>query len=127
MLSGRGMKRKNLDKLARGLGWFSIGLGMTEFLFGRKLATSLGLGHRTGLVRFFGLREIATGLGILSRERGKQPWIWARVAGDILDLGVLATALRSDNPVRKNAAFATTNVAAVTALDVLCGVQMAAR
>jgi hypothetical protein len=118
------MKRKTLDKLARGLGWFSVGLGMTELLFGRRLATSLGLGHRVSLVRVFGLREIATGLGILSRDRGKAPWIWARVAGDALDLAVLATALRRENPERGKAVFATTNVAAVTALDVLCGVQM---
>ena len=118
------MKRKTVDKLARGLGWFSIGLGMTELLFGRKLASSLGLGHRVGLVRFFGLREIATGLGILSRDRGKAPWIWARVAGDVLDLGVLATALRPQNPERGKAVFATTNVAAVTALDVVCGMQL---
>lgn len=121
------MKRNTLDKLARGLGWFSIGLGVTELFFGRRLASSLGLGRRTGLVRFFGLREIATGIGILSQDKGdRMPWIWARVAGDVLDLGVLAMGLRSNNPERKNAVIATTNVAAVTALDVLCGAQLAA-
>jgi hypothetical protein len=111
-------------KLARGLGWFSIGLGMTELMFGKYLGRALGLEHRSGLLRIFGLREIATGIGILTQEK-KSPWIWARVAGDALDLGVLgAAALSRMNQKRGAAAVAVGNVAAVTALDVVTGVRL---
>lgn len=114
----------NIRKLARGLGWFSIGLGATELLFGRPLGRALGLEHRTRLVRFFGLREIATGIGVLTQKK-KGPWIWARVAGDALDLAVLATAAFSSfNPNRGKTAVAIGNVAAVTALDVAAGVRL---
>jgi hypothetical protein len=115
----------NARKLARGLGWFSVGLGLTELFAGRSLARSLGLEHRTDLIRAFGARELATGVGILTQAR-KGPWVWARVAGDVLDLAVLASALSPRNPERGKAAFAFANVAAVSALDVVCGGQLRA-
>ncbi|HVY49085.1 MAG TPA: hypothetical protein VHB21_24515, partial [Minicystis sp.] len=75
----------------------------------------------SGLVRVFGLREIATGLGILgARRRAARRWVWARVAGDALDLGLLATSALASrvDPRLSSAAVATANVLAVTALDV---------
>src|SRR3954471_18313965 len=68
--------------LARFLGWFSIGLGMAELLAPREMAR-LGGVRQEGLLQAYGLREIATGIGILSSP---QPagWLWARVAGDAL-------------------------------------------
>ncbi len=108
---------------ARGLGWFSIGLGLCEVLAGRRLARALGLEDRVTLVRLYGLREIATGIAILaSGERAL--WLWARVAGDALDLMTLAAALKRDNPKRRNAVIAAGNVAAVTAFDVLTARQL---
>src|SRR5581483_6156024 len=103
---------------ARGLGWFSIGLGLCEVFAGRKLARALGLEDRATLIRLYGLREIATGIAIFaSGERAL--WLWARVAGDALDLVTLAAALNRTNPKRRNAVIAAGNVAAVTAFDVL--------
>jgi hypothetical protein len=110
-------------KLASGLGWFSIGLGLFELFGAERLGRMLGLPHRTRLLRLFGLREIATGIGIFASEE-RASWLWGRVAGDAIDLLVLATALRSDNPKRRNAAFAVGNVAAVTALDVMAARQL---
>ncbi len=117
------MKKSNV---ARGLGWFSIGLGLTEIIAGRKLAKSLGLEHRTTLIRLFGLREIVSGVLVLT-GRHTAPWLWLRVAGDALDLGVLATALAPSNPKRGAATFATASVLGVTALDVASGAAHAAR
>lgn len=119
---------KNAWKLARGLGWFSIGLGLTELLAGRRLARALGMEPRSGLLRFYGLREIAAGVGILANARRapEARWVWARVAGDVLDLATLLPTLRRSNPQRGAAAFATANVAAVTALDVICAQQLSA-
>lgn len=110
-------------KLGRALGWFSIGLGLSELLFGRRLGRVLGLEHRSGLLRLYGLRELAAGLGIFASVR-KRPWLWGRVAGDALDLALLAGAAKSGNPRRTAARVALGNVAAVTALDVLCARQL---
>ncbi len=113
------------ETLARFLGWFSIGLGAVEVLAPERLGRWLGTENRT-LIQGYGMREIATGVGILSSRRPAE-WIWARVAGDALDLATLATALGSDNPRRGNVGLALGAVAGVTVLDVLCGVQLSRR
>lgn len=105
-----------IQKLARALGWFSVGLGAMELLGGGRVARALGL-RRVGLVRLFGARELASGLGIFASS-GSSSSLWTRVAGDAIDLAVLARALSPANPKRRAAAVALGNVGAVTALDV---------
>lgn len=104
---------------ANGLGWFSIGLGITEIVFARKLSRSLGI-RSAALVRAFGVRELIAGIGVLSSGR-KGPWIWGRIAGDMLDMGVLGAALSRRNRKRDKAAIAMAAVSPVVALDVICG------
>ena len=111
--------------LANALGWFSIGLGMYEMLAPRHLARFLG-SDRTDIIQAYGLREIGTGIGILTDRRPAE-WVWGRVAGDALDLATLATGLDGDNPRRGNVAFAMAAVAGVAALDVLCATQLSKR
>ena len=112
--------------LARALGWFSIGLGAAELLAPAHVADLAGLDEdRTDLVRFYGMREIASGVGILS-QRQPTPWVWSRVAGDLLDLATLGAAMASDNPRRGRAAGAMAMVLGVTALDMLCASQLTA-
>ncbi|MDB6025783.1 MAG: cyclase/dehydrase, partial [Verrucomicrobiales bacterium] len=82
------------DKLALGLGWFSIGLGLAQILAPRKVCKSIGVQKNTGLMRTFGAREISTGFGILTRKK-TGAWLWGRVAGDALDLACLGVALTS--------------------------------
>jgi hypothetical protein len=72
-----------------------------------------------GLIAGYGVREIATGIGILA-SKDPTPWIWGRVAGDGLDLATLATALEGNNPKKGNVGIAMVAVAGVTALDVYC-------
>jgi len=115
-----------LHMLAKGLGWFSLGLGALELLAPEKLDRMLGTGDYPMTTRAFGLREIAAGLGILLSDDPK-PWLWARVAGDALDLGTLAPALSSDNPQRTMAATAFGNVALITALDIFCAAALTKR
>jgi hypothetical protein len=55
----------NEQRLARGLGWFSIGLGLTEMLAPRWLGEKIGMGGRTALLRTLGARETITGVGAL--------------------------------------------------------------
>ncbi|QSQ21707.1 hypothetical protein JY651_42210 [Pyxidicoccus parkwayensis] len=110
----------NAKKLARGLGWFSIGLGLTELIAPRALARFLGLSEeRTGLLRFFGLREIAAGVGILMSPARPTPWVWARVGGDVLDIVGLGRALKN-NPKKGSVGFTLSNVLAATAVDAVC-------
>ena len=113
------------DKLARGLGWFSIGLGLAEVLAPRGIAKIAGVrGKNTGLIRLFGLREIASGIAIFSQGRRPAAAVWSRVAGDALDLAALAVAFTSPDSSKGRVAFATANVLGVTALDVLCAQQL---
>jgi hypothetical protein len=106
-------------KLARGLGWFSIGLGAAELLAPGAINRSLGMREYNTLVRGFGLREIGAGLGILTMKR-PTPWVWARVAGDALDLTALLLALGPNNPRRGSATTAFLSVAGITLVDILC-------
>ncbi|WP_132252895.1 cyclase dehydrase [Methylobacterium segetis] len=115
----RGHPDQATDRLARGLGWFSIGLGLFEIAAARSLTRNLGLDGREDLVRAYGVREIGTGVGILTSE-DPAPWIWGRVAGDALDLATLATGLHGRNRHRDNLLLAMAAVAGVTALDVIC-------
>jgi hypothetical protein len=105
-------------KTARFLGWFSIGLGVAELVAPGALNRSLGMREHNGLVRAFGLREIAAGLGILSLKN-PTPWVWARVAGDALDIAALLLSLGPNNPRRGSAATAFFSVVGITVLDIL--------
>jgi hypothetical protein len=115
----RGHPDPQTDALARGMGVFSIALGLVEVLAPRTLTRSLGMeGHET-LVRAYGMREIAKGVGILASD-DPTPWMWGRVAGDVLDLATLGVALADDNPKRDNVMLAMAAVAGATALDLYC-------
>src|SRR3954453_12298862 len=86
------------ERLANGLGWFSVGLGLAEIAAPGKVAELIGIrdeDRTRSLLRFYGMREVAAGLGILTQS---QPtgWMWGRVAGDMLDLATLASAMNSD-------------------------------
>jgi hypothetical protein len=106
----------NTDRLARALGWFSIGLGLTELLAPRALTRWLGMdGHET-LVRAYGMREIGAGIMTLSPDKGLG--LQSRVAGDALDIATLLAGLRGDNPKRDNVAIALAMVLGVTLLDI---------
>ena len=119
-----GLPKSGAKRLARGLGWFSIGLGMTELLCPQVIAKISGVPNsRTGLIRLYGLREIASGITIFSQ---KEPagGLWSRVAGDAVDLASLGMAFNSPGAKRGRVAFATANVLAVTALDLIAAKQL---
>jgi uncharacterized membrane protein len=121
------LKYVDEEQLARGLGWFSIGLGLAELLAPRGVAKVAGLrGDNTGLIRLFGLREIASGIAIFSQGKRPAGALWSRVVGDALDLACLGAAFASPDSNKGRLAFATANVLAVSALDVLCAGQLSA-
>jgi uncharacterized membrane protein len=119
-----GLSKSSAKRLAKGLGWFSIGLGLTELLAPRAIANISGVSkERTGLIRLYGLREIAAGIGIFAQQN-PGPAVWSRVAGDALDLISLGIASTSPDANGGRITFATANVLAVTALDVICAKQL---
>ena len=110
-------------QLAQGLGWFSLGLGLAEFLAPRGVAKIAGVDPKhTGLIRMFGLREIASGVGIFMQRKPVEA-LWSRVAGDALDLACLGAAFASPSSKKGRLAFATASVLGVTVADVLCAKQ----
>ena len=112
-------------RLARALGWFSIGLGLAEVLAPHWVADVTG-SRRPALLRAYGWREITCGIGILSSA---QPagWMWARVAGDALDLATLGETLsEAEGERRRRALAATAAVAGVTMLDIVSSTQLSA-
>ena len=119
-----GMPSSSAKRLARGLGWFSVGLGLTELLCPRAIAKISGVSNtHTGLIRLYGLRELASGVAIFSQKKPTEA-VWSRVAGDAIDLASLGVAFTSPDAKRGRVAFATANVLAVTALDLICAKQL---
>ena len=113
------------ERLARGLGWFSIGLGLAELLLpGAVARLAGGRGKHTGLVRLYGLRELAAGAMIFSQGRTPAAGVWSRVAGDAMDLATLGVAYLTPSTNKAGVSFAAANVLGVTALDVICAQQL---
>lgn len=80
---------------ARGMGFVSLAIGLTEIAAPRQLERAMGIpnGQNTGMLRVLGVREIMHGIDLLSHD-DPTPGMWARVAGDVLDGAVLGLAAR---------------------------------
>jgi uncharacterized membrane protein len=122
----RGGSSERTERLARGLGWFSLGLGLTQLAAPRGVARMIGLRgddeDRKAMIAI-GMREIASGVGILMQDR-PAPGVWSRVGGDVMDLALLGRALNSHRNDRNRVAAATVAVAGITALDLLTGQRL---
>jgi len=103
------------DRVARNLGWFSIGLGVVELCAPRTVTRALGLHGMEPFVRAFGAREIASGIVSLSVD--KRAGLWSRVAGDAVDMAALMPGLNPWNPRRGNVKLAMAAVIGVTIAD----------
>lgn len=113
----------NQQGLAGGLGWFSLGLGLSQLLAPRGLAKMIGVradGRTRDTMLAIGLRELASGYGILTRRR-RAPWLWMRVGGDLMDLALLgrAASKKRRRTSLLGVGIALTAVAGVTVLDLL--------
>ena len=110
---------KPADRLGRALGWFSMGLGLTELLAPKAVTRWLGVEGNEGLVRAYGAREIAS--GVLCLSVNNDYGAYSRVAGDAIDLASLAAAYRDDNPKKANVGIAMAAVAGIAIIDALAG------
>ena len=114
----------NYRALSRGLGWFSIALGLTQVIAPRWLGRRIGVGDQTTLMRALGVREMLTGVGILSRRKPAPALLWGRVAGDVMDMALLGKAFSDRSRTRTQIAVAAGMVAAVGALDAVVAQQL---
>ena len=105
------------QSVARALAWFGVGLGVAEVLAARTVARASGLEGREGVIRAFGVREIASGVLILA-AKAPASRLWLRTAGDALDTALLTTAMTS-KATSGRALLATLAVLPVVALDAL--------
>jgi hypothetical protein len=113
------------DRLARNLGWFSIGLGALELCAPRTLTRSLGMQGMEPLLRTYGARELAS--GVLSLSADKKVGLWSRVVGDGVDIATLMPALHPFNPRRSNAKLAMVAVIGVALLDLYAANAVSSR
>lgn len=113
-----GIEDAQEQQLAGFLGWFSVGLGLAEVVAPRELARTIGVACDEGWIPLFGVREIASGFGILTQRRPAGA-LWSRVVGDVIDLAYLASAYGNPRNHRGRLAMATAAVAGVTILDIL--------
>jgi uncharacterized membrane protein len=112
--------------LAQFLGWFSIGLGLAQVAAPRQVAQMIGAtgdDNSIAAMRLVGVREFTAGVGILAMPK-PTGWIWARVAGDAMDLALLGTNLTGEPPRRNKAVMATAAVVGITALDLATSLQL---
>jgi uncharacterized membrane protein len=113
------------ERRARGLGWFSIGLGLAQIGAPRSVARLIGIrdDDETRNTMFaIGLREITSGVGILSSSR-PTGWVWSRVGGDLMDLALLRRSMNDCND-KSRVVAATAAVAGVTVVDFITGQQL---
>jgi uncharacterized membrane protein len=124
-----GVRKPDADgsSLSRGLGLFSLGLGLTELAAPEALARAIGVdpdGRTSTALRVLGMREVISGLGVLAQPRRALP-LWARVVGDAIDLGLVAWAARSRRTSGQRLVAAFAAVAGVAALDVIASRRVA--
>jgi uncharacterized membrane protein len=108
-------------QLAKALGWFSILLGLAQFLAPRQVSEFIGVEYDSdtrNMMRGLGVREITSGIGILAKEK-PVGWLQARVMGDVMDLGLLGTAMTSKSEESNRTVMAMLAVLGVTALDLV--------
>ena len=114
------------ESLADFLGVFSIGLGLAQVLAPETMSKICGIEDAEGnkpIMRALGAREISHGIAILSNQQPEKA-MWSRVAGDALDLALLGKVMANPENHRGRTLFATANVLAVTALDVMAAKQL---
>lgn len=114
------------EQLARGLGWFSLGIGIAQVVAPRTIARLCGVPVPPALMVLCGLREIACGVGLLAHDQ-PQPWIKVRLAGDTVDLVALGCGTLVPGVDRRRIAVAGAAVAGIGVLDGYCSYELARR
>lgn len=126
-LKYRSVKNVSTAKFAKGLGVFSIALGLAEVLAPAQVGELIGVSNRyRKFLPILGLREIAHGIGILYQAKPTEA-VWTRIAGDAVDLAFLGAAFTAEENNKTRLTGATIAVLGVAALDLLCAQQLSSQ
>ncbi|MDT5175541.1 MAG: hypothetical protein QOG37_2792 [Mycobacterium sp.] len=105
--------------LVKGLGAASLGLGLSEVLAPSGIAALAGVDETPrsrAVIRALGVRECGHAAALLL---GSEKLVWTRVAGDVLDIAVLAAGVASRGPGRRRR-----GIIAAAALSVIGGADL---
>ena len=105
------------QRLARNLGWFSIGLGVTELAAPGLVTRLTGIRAHPKWIRVAGVREIVYGVAILSRRK-PVGWLRSRILSDFLTFVTLGKAVASPRTNQLKVAGTVGAVAGITLLDI---------
>lgn len=108
--------------LARGMGAFSLGVGLAEVAAPRAIARLIGADARGAtpvILRALGAREIAHGIGIFARPRS----VWTRLVGDLIDVAFVGLQFRGRRRDRTRLWATVGALLGVGALDALATVR----
>ena len=126
MTHSRSQSQQFSDKLAIGLGWLGIGMGLYQLLAPHSITQALGTEGAEALVRGCGARNLVTGCGALSVN--PKPALWVRSAGDALDLaGLLILLADRNHPKRGNVKLTLAGVGACTVASLYCAQDLSRR
>lgn len=117
------MTQENGQKgwITAALGLFSVALGAAQVGAPGAVARLIGVrpnDDNEKVLRLVGARELASAVGIFAQPK-PAPWLWARVAGDAMDLALLGLALNARRTKRQRTTIALAAVAGITALDLV--------
>jgi uncharacterized membrane protein len=116
---GHGYSQAGPDSRPQALAWLSLGLGLAQVARPNDIARLIGIpdaAESEALVRLIGLRELISGVGLLAQPNAK-PWLWLRVAGDLMDLALLTKALGLPDNERERLMIALAALLGVSLLD----------
>jgi len=110
--------------LVKGLGVASLGLGLAEVLAPTRVAALAGVDESRrsrAVVRTLGVRECGHAAALLL---GSEKLVWTRVAGDVLDIAVLATGVsRRRAGQRRRGIASAIALTAIGAVDLYAAVR----
>jgi uncharacterized membrane protein len=112
------------DKLLRALGWASAGLGAPMVVAPRWVGQAIGVGggsRQRATIEVVGAREFVAAAALLGRE--SPVFAWARVAGDLMDLGLLGRSLQNhDRKGWQRTVAATAGVVGILGVDLYAAI-----
>ncbi|WP_282285494.1 SRPBCC family protein [Micromonospora sp. WMMD998] len=119
-------RQDEVQRRGRGLGWMSLGLGVTQLAAPdtvRRISGVDDFATSRAVVQLVGARELVHAAGLLTSRR-KGIWAWTRVLGDAMDLAALGIAIAHRSGRRRRRLVGVTGaIIGITVVDLLTAAQ----
>jgi len=126
-LKYRSVDNMKSASLARGLGYFSIALGLAEIFAPNRVGEMAGVAKSfRSFLPALGMREVAHGLGILM-SNDPTTAVWTRVGGDALDLAYVGAAFVSDDSNKRRLVGTSVALLGAAAMDLMCANKLSSQ